>query len=67
MKLPGIWTARSTEKSIKQAWQDGFTIQSAIGQANNLFTPIQLANYCAAIANGGTLYQPHFVRECENI
>lgn len=48
--------------SINQPWRDGYTIQSAVGQANNLFTPIQLANYCAAIANGGTLYQPHFVR-----
>ena len=48
--------------SINQPWRDGFTIQSAVGQANNLFTPVQLANYCATIANGGTLYQPHFVR-----
>lgn len=48
--------------SINQPWRDGYTIQSAVGQANNLFTPVQLANYCAAIANGGTLYQPHFVR-----
>lgn len=48
--------------SIDQPWRDGYTIQSAVGQANNLFTPVQLANYCAAIANGGTLYQPHFVR-----
>ncbi len=48
--------------SKNQVWQDGFTIQSAIGQANNLCTPLQLTNYCATIANGGTLYQPHFVK-----
>jgi penicillin-binding protein 2 len=49
-------------ESINQPWRDGYTVQSAVGQANNLFTPVQLANYCAAIANGGTLYQPHFIK-----
>ncbi|HOO25274.1 MAG TPA: penicillin-binding transpeptidase domain-containing protein, partial [Clostridiales bacterium] len=47
---------------LGQTWLDGFTVQSAIGQSSNLVTPIQLANYCAVIANGGTLYQPHFVK-----
>lgn len=49
-------------ESINQPWRDGYTVQSAVGQANNLVTPIQLANYCATIANGGKLYQPHFIR-----
>ena len=31
----------------------GETIAAAIGQAESLFTPIQLAEYCAALANGG--------------
>ena len=48
--------------SLGQTWFPGFTIQSAIGQGANLFTPIQLVNYCATIANGGTRYTPHFVK-----
>ncbi len=47
---------------LGQSWLPGFTIQSAIGQAGNLISPIQLANYCATIANGGTRYRTHFVK-----
>ena len=57
----GVLDSPEYRTSVGQLWQPGFAIQSAIGQASNLFTPIQLANYCATIANGGTRYQPHFV------
>ena len=43
-------------------WQSGDTIQAAIGQSDNLFTPLQLSNYCATVANGGTRYQLHLVQ-----
>ena len=34
-------------------WRIGDTLQAAIGQSDSIFTPLQLAEYCAAIANGG--------------
>lgn len=34
----------------------GETIAAAIGQAESQFSPLQLAEYCAAVANGGTRY-----------
>jgi penicillin-binding protein 2 len=37
-------------------WWAGDSIQTAIGQAYSRYTPIQLANYVATIANGGTHY-----------
>lgn len=36
------------------AWVDGDTVQAGIGQSDSMFTPLQIAEYCAAIANGGT-------------
>lgn len=43
-------------------WNAGDTLQAAIGQSDNLFTPLQLANYCSTIANGGTRYEMHYVK-----
>ncbi len=43
-------------------WYGGDTIQAAIGQSYSHFTPIQLANYIATIANGGTRYRPHIIK-----
>jgi penicillin-binding protein 2 len=51
--------------SIGGKWYPGYNIQTAIGQGN-LFTPIQLANYCAIIANGGTRYKLHFVKSVKS-
>lgn len=36
-------------------WYLGDTLSAAIGQSYNSFTPIQMVNYIATLANGGTL------------
>ncbi len=41
----------------------GETYQAGIGQGYDTVTPLQLINAYAALANGGTLYQPQVVRE----
>ncbi len=41
----------------------GETYQAGIGQGYDVVTPIQLINAYAALANGGTLYQPQIVGE----
>lgn len=46
-----------------ERWFDGLTIQSAIGQCDDMFTPIELASYCSVIANGGTRYKTHFLEK----
>lgn len=58
----GVLDSPSYRASIGQTWQTGFSLQSAIGQAGNLFTPLQLCNYVATIANGGTRYSAHIVK-----
>ena len=40
----------------------GDTVQAGIGQSDSLFTPIQIAEYCAAIANGGTRYSASILK-----
>lgn len=44
-----------------QPWYTGDTYNIAIGQGNVLVTPLQMVMATAVIANGGTLYKPHFV------
>ncbi|NLM49469.1 MAG: penicillin-binding protein 2 [Clostridiaceae bacterium] len=44
-------------KKRKETWYPGDTLQAAIGQSDNAFTPIQLANFVATLANGGTRYK----------
>lgn len=44
-------------------WHDYDTIISSIGQGDNRFTILEIANYIAAIANGGTLYKPYIVQK----
>ncbi len=42
-------------------WTKGYLVSLAIGQGELGTTPVQLATYAAAIANRGTLFQPHIV------
>ena len=43
-------------------WTDGLTLQAAIGQAYNTFTPLQLANYIATLAGGGSRFNAHLLK-----
>jgi len=45
-----------------QGWWNADTLLAGFGQGDNRFTPVQLANYAATIANGGTLYSLSFLR-----
>jgi penicillin-binding protein 2 len=55
---PGNWR-------IDQLWKPGDSIQLAIGQKDLLVTPMQMARFYAAIANGGRLVTPHVLKDVE--
>ena len=65
--LPGEVTGIAPDPTWKKTatpdnpWSLGDTLFTAIGQGDNLVTPLQLVNVTAAVANGGTLYQPQLV------
>jgi penicillin-binding protein 2 len=50
---------------VDRLWKPGDSIQLAIGQKDLLVTPIQMARFYAAIANGGRLVTPHVLMDVE--
>jgi penicillin-binding protein 2 len=66
-EVPGlIPTEAWKQKRFNQPWNAGETLSVAIGQSFVLTTAVQLANLYASIANGGTLFRPHIVKEIES-
>ncbi|EXI74391.1 MAG TPA: penicillin-binding protein 2 [Candidatus Accumulibacter phosphatis] len=64
---PGVlpspeWKKRRFRRPEQQKWFAGETISIGIGQGYNSYTPIQLAQATAAIANNGIMYRPHLVK-----
>lgn len=50
----------------KGGWKSATVVSNAIGQGELLTTPIQMANFTAAIANRGYYIQPHFLKSVNN-
>ncbi len=46
-----------------ESWYPGDTLNVGIGQGYVQVTPLQMAVACAAVANGGTIYQPYLVEK----
>ncbi|ARV16383.1 penicillin-binding protein 2 [Polaribacter sp. SA4-12] len=53
------------DSRYKYSWNGSTTISNAIGQGEILTTPIQLANFTAAIANRGYFYTPHILKQVD--
>jgi penicillin-binding protein 2 len=61
------WKMKRFAKAEQQKWYAGETISIGIGQGYNAYTPVQLAQAMAALANNGVMYRPHLVRYIENV
>jgi penicillin-binding protein 2 len=50
-----------------EPWFLGDTYNLSIGQGDLLVTPLQVAQYAAAVANGGTLLHPHVLESMKDV
>lgn len=55
------------ETKQNRKWYPSETISVAIGQGPLLVTPLQVANLTAAVATGGVVWQPHLLRQVEEV
>ncbi len=62
-----IPTPEWKQKTKRGPWMQGDLLNMSIGQGYVGVTTLQLANYTAALANGGTLWRPQLVREVRDI
>jgi penicillin-binding protein 2 len=60
------WKMKRFKKPEQQRWFPGETISVGIGQGYNSYTPLQLAQAVATLANDGVMFRPHFVDYVEN-
>lgn len=56
------WKKRRFRRPEQQKWFAGETISIGIGQGYNAYTPIQLAQATATVANNGVMFRPHLVK-----
>lgn len=66
IELPDEITGTLSSKDVDKEWTGGKTIQTAIGQLYNDFTPLQMAKYTAMIANGGKNLNVTIVKSVNN-
>ncbi len=59
----GILAGPAYREKMETTWYPGDTLQAAIGQSDNMFTPAQLASYVTTILNRGSRYALHLVKE----
>ena len=55
----GVLAGPAEREAKGETWYDGDTIQAAIGQSDNLFTPLQISNYISTVLSEGTRMKAH--------
>ena len=61
------WKRRRFRRPEQQKWYAGETISIGIGQGYNAYTPLQLAQAVATLANDGVAFRPHIANYVEDI
>jgi penicillin-binding protein 2 len=64
-KLGNIPEPRRGRDKKPRPWQGGEVVNMSIGQGAVLVTPMQVARFMSAVANGGVLWKPRLVQRIE--
>ncbi len=63
-EMPGLIPTIAWKKTVSRSpWSLGDIPNLAIGQGENLLTPLQIASLYASIANGGKVWRPFLVKK----
>lgn len=65
-EVSGNLASKEYVKSINESWNPGDTINAAIGQGYNKFTPLQMAKYISMVANGGNKVDVSIIKSIQN-
>ena len=65
-ELEGILASPEYKESRGYYWSPGDTLQMAIGQSDNAFTPIQLASYMSTVVNGGNRFKATIFKSADH-
>lgn len=64
----GVVSGKESKQKLHngESWSAGDTLQSAIGQYDNEFSPVQMARYISILANGGNRINPTIIKTIRN-
>ena len=65
-EVSGTLASKDYARSIGTTWNPGDTLNAAIGQGYNRFTPLQIAKYVSMVANGGNNINISIVKTIQN-
>lgn len=62
----GVLAGPEEREASGNTWYAGDTCQSAIGQSDNLFNPLQISMYISTLINGGDRMKAHILHEVKD-
>ncbi len=67
-EIEGVVSGKESKERLHngESWSAGDTLQSAIGQYDNEYSPIQMARYISILANGGNRINPTIIKTIRN-
>ena len=65
-EISGTLAGKKLYEKLDETWYYGNTLSAVIGQAENNFTPIQMARYIAMLTNGGKKLDLTIIKDVKN-